>query len=149
MSRSACVVGIDFGTDSVRSIVADTANGEVLGASVKYYPRWARGQYCDPVANRFRQHPRDYLESMEASIIEALREAGPDAPGRVRGIGVDTTGSTPALADKSVGSPEWLVGEVVSYRGEAIVLEPPELRAQVALRARELAAELRPSKAKA
>ncbi|HYP76844.1 MAG TPA: ribulokinase [Polyangiaceae bacterium] len=101
MSRSACVVGIDFGTDSVRSIVADTASGEVLGASVKYYPRWARGQYCDPVANRFRQHPRDYLESMEASIIEALREAGPDAPGRVRGIGVDTTGSTPALADKS------------------------------------------------
>jgi proteasome accessory factor BC len=54
-----------------------------------------------------------------------------------------------ALADKSVGSAEWLVGEVVSYRGEAIVLEPPELRAQVALRARELASELRPSKAKA
>jgi proteasome accessory factor BC len=49
-----------------------------------------------------------------------------------------------ALADKSVGSPEWLVGEVVSYRGEAIVLEPAELRAQVALRARALAAELRP-----
>jgi len=54
-----------------------------------------------------------------------------------------------ALADKSVGSAEWLVGEVVSYRGEAIVLEPQELRAQVALRARELASELRPSKAKA
>jgi proteasome accessory factor C len=54
-----------------------------------------------------------------------------------------------ALADKSVGSAEWLVGEVVSYRGEAIVLEPPELRAQVALRARELGGELRPSKAKA
>ncbi len=49
-----------------------------------------------------------------------------------------------ALADKSVGSAEWLVGEVVSYRGEAIVLEPAELRAQVALRARTLAAELRP-----
>ncbi len=52
-----------------------------------------------------------------------------------------------ALADKSVGSAEWLVGEVVSYRGEAIVLEPPELRAQVALRARTLAAELRPKRA--
>ncbi len=49
-----------------------------------------------------------------------------------------------ALADKSVGSAEWLVGEVVSYRGEAIVLEPAELRNQVALRARALAAELRP-----
>ena len=54
-----------------------------------------------------------------------------------------------ALSDKSVGSAEWLVGEVVSYRGEAIVLEPPELRAQVALRARALATELRPARAKA
>jgi proteasome accessory factor BC len=52
-----------------------------------------------------------------------------------------------ALTDKSVGSAEWLVGEVVSYRGEAIVLEPADLRAQVALRARALAAELRPRRA--
>jgi len=54
-----------------------------------------------------------------------------------------------AIADKSVGSADWLVGEVVSYRGEAIVLEPHELRARVAIRARELANELRPSRAKA
>ena len=54
-----------------------------------------------------------------------------------------------AIADKSVGSADWLVGEVVSYRGEAIVLEPQHLRAQVAARARELANELRPSRAKA
>jgi predicted DNA-binding transcriptional regulator YafY len=54
-----------------------------------------------------------------------------------------------AIADKSVGSAEWLVGEVVSYRGEAIVLEPQELRSRVALRARELGNELRPSRAKA
>jgi proteasome accessory factor C len=52
-----------------------------------------------------------------------------------------------AIADKSVGSAEWLVGEVVSYRGEAIVLEPQELRARVALRARELGSELRPRSA--
>jgi proteasome accessory factor C len=54
-----------------------------------------------------------------------------------------------AVADKSVGSAEWLVGEVVSYRGEAIVLEPADLRARVALRARELVSEMRPSRAKA
>jgi proteasome accessory factor BC len=54
-----------------------------------------------------------------------------------------------AIADRSVGSAEWLVGEVVSYRGEAIVLEPHELRARVALRARELGNELRPNRAKA
>jgi predicted DNA-binding transcriptional regulator YafY len=53
-----------------------------------------------------------------------------------------------ALAEKSVGSADWLVGEVVSYRGEAIVLEPPELRARVAQRARALVNELRPTRAK-
>jgi len=101
VSGAACVVGIDFGTDSVRSIVADATTGKVLGTSVKYYPRWAKGLYCDAVENRFRQHPLDYLESMEASVIEALKAAGPSVPATVRGIAVDTTGSTPVLADSS------------------------------------------------
>jgi L-ribulokinase len=100
-SATPCVVGIDFGTDSVRSIVADATTGAVLGTSVKYYPRWAKGLYCDPVENRFRQHPLDYLESMESSVREALADAGAGVPSRVRGIAVDTTGSTPVLADRS------------------------------------------------
>jgi L-ribulokinase len=104
VTSAASVVGIDFGTDSVRSIVADASTGRVLASSVKYYPRWAKGLYCDPVANQFRQHPLDYLESMEASLLEALEEAGPTVPARVRGIAVDTTGSTPVLADRS-GTP--------------------------------------------
>jgi proteasome accessory factor C len=54
-----------------------------------------------------------------------------------------------AVAERSVGSAEWLVGEVLSYRGEAVVLEPAELRARVAQRAKELGSELRPSRAKA
>ena len=101
MSGNACVVGIDFGTDSVRSIVADATSGSVLGSSVRNYPRWAKGLYCDPVDNRFRQHPLDYLESMEASVREALQQAGASASALVRGIAVDTTGSTPVLADRS------------------------------------------------
>src|SRR5580704_10794437 len=76
MSGNACVVGIDFGTDSVRSIVADATTGSVLGTSVRNYPRWTDRLYCAPVDNRFRQHPLDYLESMEASLREALQEAG-------------------------------------------------------------------------
>jgi predicted DNA-binding transcriptional regulator YafY len=54
-----------------------------------------------------------------------------------------------AVAEKAVGSPEWLVGEVVSYRGEAVVLDPPELRKRVAERAKTLGAELRPVRARA
>jgi len=47
-----------------------------------------------------------------------------------------------AVAEKPVGSPEWLVGEILSYRGEAVVLEPAELRRAVAERAKELQREL-------
>lgn len=96
---SAYVLGIDFGTDSVRTVVVDAATGGVLGTSVKYYPRWAKGLYCEPTQNQFRQHPLDYLESMEGSVREALQAAGPAAAAKVRGIAVDTTGSTPVLAD--------------------------------------------------
>lgn len=99
MSEDRCVLGVDFGTDSVRTVLVDAADGRILGTAVEYYPRWAKGLYCDPLANRFRQHPLDYLESMELSIQEALLGAGAGVAARVRGIAVDTTGSTPVLAD--------------------------------------------------
>ena len=121
MSSNACVVGIDFGTDSVRSIVADATTGSVLATSVRNYPRWAKGLYCDPVGNRFRQHPLDYLESMESSVIEALQQAGSTASARVRGIAVDTTGSTPVLADRS-GKPLALSAEFAENPNAMFVL---------------------------
>jgi L-ribulokinase len=93
------VLGLDFGTDSVRTVVVDARDGTTAGVAVAGFPRWARGQYCDAVTHRFRQHPRDHLETMESSIREALAAAGPGAAARVRGIAVDTTGSTPVLAD--------------------------------------------------
>lgn len=115
------MVGVDFGTDSVRSVVVDTSTGEVLSTSVRYYPRWAKGLYCDPVVNQFRQHPLDYVESMEASVREALKLAGSDIALRVRGIGVDTTGSTPVLADQS-GRPLALTAEFAENPNAMFVL---------------------------
>jgi proteasome accessory factor C len=47
-----------------------------------------------------------------------------------------------AAAERPVGSPEWLVGEILSYRGEAVVLEPEDLRHRIADRARRLSTEL-------
>ena len=51
-----------------------------------------------------------------------------------------------ALADKAVGSEEWLVGEILADRGEAVLLEPDDLRERVAGRAKALARELRVSR---
>jgi proteasome accessory factor BC len=54
-----------------------------------------------------------------------------------------------AVAERPVGSREWLVGEILSYRGEAVVLEPAELRSELAARARELQRELGLSRVRA
>ena len=56
------VIGLDFGSDSVRSVLVDASNGATLGSKVHWYKRWKEGKYCDPEANRFRQHPLDHID---------------------------------------------------------------------------------------
>jgi L-ribulokinase len=104
------VLGIDFGTDSVRAIVVDASDGSAAGQAVKEYPRWAAGTYCSPRDNQFRQHPLDYVESMEAAVRGALQKAGGAARSGLRAIAVDTTGSTPCFAD-AAGRPLALSAE--------------------------------------
>ncbi len=94
------VIGLDYGTDSVRSVIVDTDNGETVGTSVFEYPRWKKGLFCDPSSNRFRQHPLDYIEGMEHSVKEALKGLSPEIVSNIVGITVDTTGSTPVAVDK-------------------------------------------------
>ncbi len=98
------VIGLDYGTDSARALVVNAHTGDVLASSVKYYPRWMKGLYCVPKANQWRQHPKDYLEVLEASVKEALAECSPEVAANVVGIAFDTTGSTPAFTDES-GTP--------------------------------------------
>ena len=94
------VIGIDYGTDSVRSVVADTTNGKIVGTSVFEYPRWKKGLYCDPAINQFRQHPLDYIEGLEKSVKGAPNGLSSDVVGNIAGISVDTTGSTPVAVDR-------------------------------------------------
>ena len=94
------VIGIDYGTDSVRSVVVDTTNGKIAGTSVFEYPRWKKGLYCDPSINQFRQHPLDYTEGLEQSVKGALKDLSPEIIDNIVGITVDTTGSTPVAVDK-------------------------------------------------
>lgn len=110
MESPKYVIGVDFGSDSVRALVVDALTGKELADDVAVYKRWIQGLYSDPAANQFRHHPLDYLEGLEECITGALAKIGPDAGQYVVGIGVDTTGSTPAPVDRN-GTPLALLDE--------------------------------------
>lgn len=101
MANPDLVMGIDFGSDSVRALVVDATTGKTAGEGVAPYRRWTDGLYCDPGKSRFRQHPLDYLESLETACGQAVAAAGPEAGKRLRGVCVDSTGSTPAPVDET------------------------------------------------
>jgi L-ribulokinase len=101
MDERQFVLGLDYGTDSVRAIIVDAANGAEVSTAVSAYPRWREGKYCNPRENRFRQHPLDYIECLERSVKEALAKAPAGTGARIRGIAADTTGSTPVPVDRN------------------------------------------------
>ncbi|MBD0277698.1 MAG: ribulokinase, partial [Flavisolibacter sp.] len=103
-SSEAFVIGVDYGSDSVRTIIVDAASGKEMASSVFYYPRWKDGLFCDPSINQFRQHPLDYIEGLEETIKRCLLQAGPTVAANIKALSVDTTGSTPVAVDES-GTP--------------------------------------------
>lgn len=95
------VIGVDFGTDSVRALIVNAHTGEAVGTHVHEYVRWKKGLYCNPATSQFRQHPLDYLEGLEGSIKGALNSAPDGVRQQVVGISIDTTGSTPGPVDET------------------------------------------------
>jgi L-ribulokinase len=110
MSDPLFVIGIDFGTDSVRTLVVNAFTGEEAASALFEYPRWKAGLYNNAGANQFRQHPLDYLEGLESGIKTCLLQLSPLQIQGIKGIGIDTTGSTPIAVDKS-GTPLSLLPE--------------------------------------
>jgi L-ribulokinase len=98
-------IGIDFGTNSVRALVVNSANGEEASSAVIAYPSGKEGILLDPKDhNLARQAPLDYLVTMQKCIVLALRQAKKSCgvkPADIAGIGVDTTGSTPIPVDEN------------------------------------------------
>jgi L-ribulokinase len=101
----AFTIGIDYGTNSVRAIVADCSNGREIGSYVVDYPGGKQGVLLDARDHHLaRQHPGDYLFGLQKSLLGALEEAAKTpgfSVGDVIGIGVDTTGSSPMPVDRN------------------------------------------------
>lgn len=93
------VIGLDYGTNSVRTLVVDAADGREVATSVWNYEHGEAGVILSRDPNLARQHPADYVKGAEISIRRALAGARKAVrgfrPEQVVGIGVDTTGSTP------------------------------------------------------
>jgi len=104
MSGQSYCIGIDFGTDSVRTVIVNPANGLELASSMFKYPRWQDALYCHAALHQFRQHPLDYIEGLTFTITRALREAGDAVRLNIKSISIATTGSTPVAVDKT-GTP--------------------------------------------
>jgi L-ribulokinase len=96
-------IGLDYGTNSVRALVVDTANGREAGTAVWNYAHGTAGVILSRDPNLARQHPADYVKGAEITIKNALADAKKNVrgfkPEQVVGIGVDTTGSTPLPVD--------------------------------------------------
>lgn len=97
-------LGIDYGTNSVRALIVRCSDGAEFGVAVVDYPSGKQGVLLDPKDHHLaRQNPADHLYGLEKSVRGALAQAkkkkGFDV-GKVVGIGVDTTGSSPIPVDK-------------------------------------------------
>jgi L-ribulokinase len=101
---SKYVVGLDFGTNSCRSLIVDVANGKELASYVFPYPSGKDGVIVDSADPHLaRQNPADYIKGIEATIKGALKKARVVKKNfkatDIIGIGVDTTGSSPLPVD--------------------------------------------------
>ena len=102
--KPSYTIGLDYGTNSVRTVIVNTANGREVATAVYNYEHGTQGVLLSRDPNLARQHPADYLAGAEVTIKKAIQIARRAVrgfqPSQVVGIGVDTTGSTPLPVDR-------------------------------------------------
>jgi L-ribulokinase len=97
-------IGLDYGTNSVRTLIVNASNGREVATAVWNYTHGNEGVILSRDPNLARQHPADYVNGTEATIKKALaiarRSVREFSSEQIIGIGVDTTGSTPLPVDR-------------------------------------------------
>ncbi|UCE46634.1 MAG: ribulokinase [Phycisphaerales bacterium] len=111
----AYTIGLDYGTNSVRCLIVDVTNGDEVGSNVYEYETGEAGIILDPADhNLARQDPADYVKGIEVTVEVAIAEAKDKVDGfeagKIIGIGIDTTGSTPIPVDAD-GTPLSMLDE--------------------------------------
>jgi len=142
-------LGIDYGTNSCRSLLIDLDNGAEVGSTVFNYPSGEMGILLDPKDPHVaRQNPQDYLDGLEAVVRGALQQAQANVPGfdpaEVIGIGIDTTGSTPIPVNKQ-GTPLGLLPEFKDNLNAMVWLWKDHTGYAEAAEITQLAHEIRPN----
>ncbi len=102
-------LGLDYGTNSCRSLVVNLETGAEVASHVFRYPSGEMGVIGDPRdPNVARQNPADYRAGLVEIVVKGLEKAkaadSAFSADAVVGIGVDTTASTPMPVDRS-GTP--------------------------------------------
>ncbi|PWU20593.1 MAG: ribulokinase, partial [Candidatus Rokuibacteriota bacterium] len=115
-SRARYVVGVDYGTESGRSVLVDCASGEELGTAVYPYRNGVIDEQLPQPHDQVRlepdwalQDPRDYISTIRETVPALLDGTGVE-PADVIGLGIDFTACTmlPTTAD---GTPLCLLDE--------------------------------------
>ena len=105
MSATKYTIGLDYGTNSVRTLIVNVANGREVASAVWNYAHGTQGVLLARDPNLARQNPADYVTGAEITIKKALTVAKRTVrgfkPDQIIGIGVDTTGSTPLPVDRN------------------------------------------------
>ena len=98
-------IGLDYGTNSVRAIILNNKDGQIISQSINSYLSGDKGVLLDSQDhNLARQEPADYLDSLHNVVNKALtfaEESGDFRRQDILGIGVDTTGSSPIPVDSA------------------------------------------------
>ena len=141
-------LGIDYGTNSCRSLLIDLDNGTEVGSTVFNYPSGEMGILLDPKDPHVaRQNPQDYLDGLEAVTRGALQQAAAKVSGfdasQVVGIGIDTTGSTP-IPVNAQGTPLGLLPEFQGNLNAMVWLWKDHTGYAEAAEITQLATEIRP-----